>query len=484
MKRFTLRSFSFLLVGMLLFTASCNKENTEEGGESQNTKPEELVIYHFNDAHGSLKNFAKIKTIVDKQRAKTPVLLVSAGDIFSGNPVVDNYPQKGYPMIDMMNFAGVDLTVLGNHEFDYGQTVLSERMEQSEFPWISANITTEGSDIPQPEPYVTLSAEGVDVTFVSFVETGGKEDDIIPSTHPWRVENIVFEPFDEVAPRYTDLREKTQSDVVVALTHLGKFSDFELAETTPFMDLIIGGHSHSILRNEVVNGVPVCQAGGNLSYLGKVTLKFDEQGVIDTVESILIDLNAYSQENEEALEKIAAYEEAVNLEEPLGESAAYHEKSDVGCFYTDAIRQQLQVDITLQNSGGVRAPLDAGPITKREILTIDPFNNGSVIYTLTVDEIENFLASNSDGMYYSGVKITQEGQDVELRDLSGDLLPDEQQMKLGMNDYIPAVHNGFFDNYSPDIQEYTTAELMMHFLMNTDATIDYTGCTNYFRYRK
>ena len=483
MNQFKLRLLSYWLMGVLLLSVSCNKENTGTTGE-QEDNPEELVIFHFNDAHGRLNNFAKIKKIVDNQSEKTPVILVSAGDIFSGNPVVDNYPDKGYPMIDMMNFVGVDLSVLGNHEFDYGETILSQRLEQSEFPWICANITTEGSEIPQPEPWATISREGIDVTFVSFVETGGKEDDVIPSTHPWRVKNFVFKPYEEVVSEYTHIREETQSDVVVALTHLGKYRDFELAETDPFMDVIIGGHSHSILRDEIVNGVPVCQAGDNLNYLGKITVKFNEAGAIDTVESFLIDLNAYAQEDAKALDKINAYEEEVNLDEQLGESGAYHPKSDVGCFYTDAIMRQLQVDITLQNSGGVRAPLDQGPITKREILTIDPFNNGSVIYSLTVGEIEDFLESSGAGMFYAGVKITQEGQDVELRNLSGDLLPDAQEMKLGINDYIAAVHDGFFDNYEPNIQDYTTAELMMQFLRGTDSPIDYTGCTHYFRYSK
>ena len=80
-----------------------------------------------------------------------------------------------------------------------------------------------------------------------------------------------------------------------------------------------------------------------------------------------------------------------NLDEVIGFSEAYHSKSNVGSFYTDVLKKQMNVDITFQNTGGIRSDLNAGDILKREIYSIDPFNNGSVTYTLSIAEIKNFL---------------------------------------------------------------------------------------------
>jgi len=480
MKRIGILKVVFILVVFAVLHSSCSKD---KGTSLVEDKPVsgELVIFHVNDMHGSLENYAKVKHIVDAERKEHPVLLVSAGDIFSGNPVVDNYPEKGYPMVEIMNSLDFDLSVLGNHEFDYGEQVLAQRLEQSAFPWICANITTQGSAVAQPEPYTTLTVENIDVTFVGLVETDGKENEAIPSTHPWRVQNFTFQPYQEVAPSFLSLREEQESDLVVALTHLGKNSDFELAKSYPFMDMIIGGHSHSVLRDEVVNNVPVFQAGSNLRYLGKITVQFTD-GEVTAIEGILINLDAYSQTDSQVEEKIASYKAKVNLDEELGESAAYHGTSDVGCLYTEALRTQLKVDFSLQNTGGIRAPLDAGTITKEEVLTIDPFTNGSVIYTMTVAEVKRFLQETGSGFYYSGVRLAQANQQVLIYDEQGNLLPDTQTLTLGVNDYIPAVHDAYFHS-EPDVQPYTTAELLMMYLRGTTAPVDFTDCRHYFRFQ-
>lgn len=106
-------SFFFLLL-VFAFQISCGDENKKPGNEGG----ENLVIFFVNDQHGRLNNFAKIKHIVDAEEASgSNVLLLSAGDIFSGNPIVDQYRDKGYPIIDIMNRTGFDLSVIGNHEF-------------------------------------------------------------------------------------------------------------------------------------------------------------------------------------------------------------------------------------------------------------------------------------------------------------------------------------------------------------------------------
>ena len=108
---------------------------------SLSAKETQIIIFSTNDMHGSIDNFAKIASYIQKERAKNPnILILSGGDMFSGNPVVDQYPEKGFPMIDLMNRIGYQYEIFGNHEFDYGQEVLNRRMEQANFQFLCANM--------------------------------------------------------------------------------------------------------------------------------------------------------------------------------------------------------------------------------------------------------------------------------------------------------------------------------------------------------
>ncbi len=206
-----------------------------------------LTIFIVNDIHGQIDNFSKVKYIIDKERQKTNVIITSGGDIFSGNPIVDNYPEKGYPIIDIMNRVGFDVSVIGNHEFDYGETNLKNRINQANFNWVCSNVEMNSSGIPQPFEYTTISVDNLKVTFLGLIETDGKDDAIIPSTHPWRVKNLTFERPENVVSKYSNIKEQEDSDLYIALTHIGysknngKLGDYQLAEQFPYFDLIIGG---------------------------------------------------------------------------------------------------------------------------------------------------------------------------------------------------------------------------------------------------
>src|SRR6056297_2216235 len=146
----TIRTIFFLQVIILFFGCSTNNPQQEA---SQN-----LTIFFVNDVHGQLDNFAKVKHIVDQEKETGNVILACSGDVFSGNPVVDNYTEKGFPMIDVMNQTGFDVATIGNHEFDYGIEILKERIEQSDFEWICANLDSGNSVLPQPPAYTTITS--------------------------------------------------------------------------------------------------------------------------------------------------------------------------------------------------------------------------------------------------------------------------------------------------------------------------------------
>lgn len=443
------------------------------------TTAKELTIFHINDQHGRLDNFSKIKYIVDEAKTQTNVLLVCAGDIFSGNPVVDNHEEKGFPMIDLMNKVGFDISVIGNHEFDYGEAILKDRFEQSEFDWVCANVEMNTTGIPEPHEFTSITKNNVKVTFLGLVETNGKENETIPSTHPWRVQNLTFEEYSSVTSNYSTIKDQEQSDLYIALTHLGNSSDENLARNFPYFDLIIGGHSHSI-DNETINNIPIVQAGSNLNYLGKIKLTIKDKEV-ESFTYELIDLNKFSNFDVSLKEIIDSYNEDADLDEVIGHSEAYHSRSGVGSFYTDALRMEMDVDISFQNTGGVRNTLDEGDILKGEIYTIDPFNNGSVTYTMTVKEIKDFLKGSRAAIYYSGIEIEQENGFITISK-DGKVLKDSVNLTLGVNDYIPAVYDTYFTQ-TPTFKPYTTAEAIINYLETTSTSINYSEVNNFFQFQ-
>lgn len=443
----------------------------------EEVKPD-LTIFFVNDQHGQINNFSKVKALVDAAKAEGNALLVSAGDVFSGNPVVDQYSEQGFPMIDIMNQVGFEVAVLGNHEFDFGPDVLEDRISQSQFPWIVANMDASNSAVSQPAPHVTLSVGDLRVTFLGLLETNGKEGDIIPSTHPLKVTDFSFQRHTDVVGNYADLKAQENADVLVALTHLGSGADRELARTTSFFDLIIGGHSHEII-NETVNDVPIAQAGANLQLLGKIELSIENQEVTDVTIST-IDLNNVTATDAALEATIASYNDNPELAAVVGQSEFNHQSWDVGCFYTEALKEYMNVDFTIQNLGGIRAGIDQGPITRFEIFRMDPFNNGSMAFTKTVAEFETFFCQAGQPFLFSGIQVDDSGNDVQILDGNGVPLADDTQLTLGVNDYIVAIYNDFFDVQEADIRDYTTAEAIIGYLQNINATINYEGCVRVF----
>ena len=244
-----------------------------------------IIILHTNDMHAKIDNMGKLAYLADSLRKIFPVVfLVSAGDNFTGNPVVDMVEDIGYPMIDLMNQCGFDLSALGNHEFDMGQEFLEKRIKQASFPFICCNIDVSGSKMAQPKPYVTLKVgNGIEIPFLGILQLG---ENGLPDSHPSRLTGLKFTDGIATAKDYAWLKEKYGS--LIGLTHLGVDTDKELALTMPQFDLIIGGHSHTLIDSlMIVNGVLIVQAGSGLKYVGKTTLMVQNGHITDRREEII-----------------------------------------------------------------------------------------------------------------------------------------------------------------------------------------------------
>ncbi len=418
---------------------------------------ETIVILHTNDEHATIENFGRIAwQRAQLQEEYDHVFLVSAGDIFSGNPVVDQYivhgeDLRGEPIVDLMGMAGYDVVVIGNHEFDYGQEILQQGIDQARFPFILANVYAEAAHLKQPPAYVTLETEaGTVVTFLGLTEVTPAG---IPSTHPGKLEGLEFLDPITTASQYLYLRET--ADLFVALTHLGYEWDQELAATMGELDIIIGGHSHTTITSpQLHNGVLVAQAGENAEYLGKIIVEITAQGDIVSMEGFLIPVGDIAGTAEEVEQRIAYYQEQAeavfarqlnHLLQPLAGNA------ELGSLMADTIVEVLGVDFAFANHGGVRVDSLSDVLTVGDVFRLEPFGNDIVVLPMTPDDIRSLLAFSylrhnqvdlqPGGLHYT-ITVGPDGEieDVELAHPDDTPLQEDSVYEVGLSSYVASTY--------------------------------------------
>jgi 2',3'-cyclic-nucleotide 2'-phosphodiesterase (5'-nucleotidase family) len=214
--------------------------------------------------------------------------------------------------------------------------------------------------------------------------------------------------------------------------------------------------------------------------LGRIDLTIEDRKVTNSSVSF-IDLGGYDSKDEDLAEKIAVYNDAPEFEVVVGYAETYHDRSELGCFYTEALMSYMSVDASFQNGGGIRADIDQGDITAMEIYRMDPFNNGSVIFTLTAGEVSDFFKETGTGLHVSGISFEPSGNRLYILDADGNRYADNDLITIGINDYIPSVHDSYFPLDKAVVQDLTTAETIIEYLKNNN-TVDEEGCDQYYRY--
>ena len=454
---------------------------------SQDTKFTGTVkILHTNDIHCNFSRFPRLAFVVDSIKNENEnVLLLNAGDIFTGNPLVDMNTEKGAQMIELMNKVGFDLSVLGNHEFDYGQEVLAKRISEAKFPFICANVWNQGHNFKLPKPFVQL--KNVDNLTINILGILDNSANWKPETHPKKVKGLVFTNPIETAQKFKHL--KTNCDLFIALTHLGDNEDIELAKKMPAFDVIVGGHSHSKIDTVLmINDVLVTQAGAKLKYLGEITLKF-ENGKLTTKSSRLIELNKNGNVDQEIKELVQKYEQNPMFTEVVGRANEdITGKEELGSFFTDALRFEANLDIAFQNSGGIRVDkLPEGEINMEQILKLDPFGNYLMILEMDLDEIKSLISFSFErwgldlkvsGINYTVTTINDHIESIDLVDYQGNTLDKNKKYIIGLNDYILSSYQ-FKHKDAGTSHGKTTAEVIIDYLKK-QRSISYKGVQRTF----
>lgn len=448
-----------------------------------------LVVLAVNDQHAKIDNYGQLKAAVDQIRSKyNNVLLLSGGDNFTGNPVVDQYSDKGYPIIDLMNIVGFNASAVGNHEFDYGQETLAKRMEQAKFPFLSANIKNHDGTKNAFKPYHDFELNGIKVTVIGAIQLGNAG---LPDSHPSNLKGLSFNDGVDELLNFKHLKESC--NVFIALTHIGFEEDIRLAELMPELDLIMGGHTHTLTKpSHNVNGVYIMQSGSNVRNLSKAIISL-VNGKVVKINTEMLNLADFKPNDRIIEEKLAYYNDNKELNQIIGTSLLPIKGSDeLGSLMTDAVTSLSEVDVAFQNNGGIRIDVLAkGPITVKDIYKLDPFGNEIILFRMTPKEIKSLIfnaykdAGDEIDLQVSGLTYTINSHkgyslnSVELKWPNGKKIKQCKKINVGLNSYIASSYK--FDHKDSGRSLFvTTAETLINYIKDKPE-IEYNNVKRAFK---
>lgn len=461
-----------------------------------------VTIVSTNDFHGALEGSVQSFSRPDKVggadyvtgyinivRQENPggTLWLDAGDAMQGT-LISNY-FYGASVIDAFNAGGVDAMAIGNHEFDWGQEVLADREAQAEFPFLAANIfyakengnpnSGHGGRPHWAKPYVILEANGVKVGVIGI---GNPETPSV--ANPILVNNLVFldgaEAVNEVIPEV----EAEGATMIVVLAHIGGFfpnfnegiKDLACGVSSDKVDLIVSGHTHSRI-DDVLCDIPVVQAYSGGTAFARVDFTVDTA----TGEAASYFMNfAPTTTYQTRFGSPAKYHGVTVVPDPavqaivmdyaaeveaikntvVGETTApitrnYRYESAMGDWITDIMRSyDPSIDFAFTNSGGLRADIDAGPITFGEIFAAQPFDNTLVLVQLSGTELRAFMEQGVSGLHgviqVSGLSFTFNYDLPRGSRIIGDIIDDSTGMPINPTEEYTIAVNDFMANGGDD----------------------------------
>ncbi len=429
----------------------------------------DITILHVNDTHGHIVPYLDksvdpdrpvggaqyLAKMVERERDANPggTILLSAGDMFQGTPVSNLF--HGKPVVEIMNTMSYDAMALGNHEFDWGQDILQSIISSASFPVLSANVFESGGrPIRGVKPYVMLKRKGLRIAVI-----GTTTPDTYYSSKPGNLTGLTFVPPEQVLPAIIRRVRAQGASIVVALTHDGLDSDRELARKVRGIDIIVGGHSHTVLIDPVIeSGTVIVQAGSNGVYLGVLHIAFDPKmkKILDVTrkdELRLVSPATEDRPDPNVARIVDKYEERVKTEFSKVVGTAVVDltrnrtgESDLGDVVADAMREASGAQIAFQNAGGVRADILKGPITVEAIFTALPFDNDLVSMDLTGEQIAELLeesVSSGNLLQVSGMRLVYDpakpaGARVVSMAIEGKPIESRATYRVVTNDFLAA----------------------------------------------
>lgn len=353
-----------------------------------------VTIYHTNDMHGYVtesENVIGLAKIAALKESNDHSILVDAGDATQGLPIASL--SKGADIIRLMNVAGYDVMVAGNHEFDFGIDVLKQNVAAANFPILGANVYYNESPLLQDQTIIEKAGYRIGFFGISTTQTAS-------STNPEGMQGVTFANEIETATAQVQSLEAQDVDAIIAIVHCGNgdapVTSQMIVQEVDGIDVIIDGHSHT-QENETIGDTLIVQTGSNGSAIGQLELTFDGENLMakETLKTAadLVDVKPLATvENEIA--SINASQEAI-LNTPVTSfnttlragsvnnvAITRVVETNLGDLVTDAFKEKgekiskgAMPVVAVENGGGIREKMPNGTITRRDLMAAFPFSN-------------------------------------------------------------------------------------------------------------
>ncbi|RJX71605.1 bifunctional UDP-sugar hydrolase/5'-nucleotidase [Vibrio sinensis] len=499
-----------LSAAILATLAGCATSSTQEWEADKTYK---LTVLHTNDNHGRFwenkygeYGMAARKTLIDELRADIQadggsVLLLSGGDINTGVPESDL--QDAEPDFKGMSKIGYDAMALGNHEFDNPLEVLFQQEEWANFPMLSANIYDKKTGERLFQAYQMFNKQGIKIAVI-----GLTTEDTAKIGNPEYIGGVEFrDPKVEAKKLIAEIKETEKPDLIFAVTHMGHYEDGNRGINAPGdvtlarylnegdLDMIVGGHSQEPVcmespnvvnmdfqpgdecKPDIQNGTYIVQAHEWGKYVGRADYEF-RNGELEMVSYDLIPVNLKKKvkvngekkrvlvadeiaQDAELLEFLRPYQEKgqdqlnVKIAETNGllvgdRNIVRFEQTNLGRLIAASHMQRAKADFAVMNSGGVRDSIEAGDVTYKDVLTVQPFANILTYTDMNGQEVLDYLnvvgtkpADSGAYAQFAGLSMTVENGKVSNVYIGGKQLRLDQMYRFTVPSYNAAGGDGY-----------------------------------------
>ena len=359
-----------------------------------------VTVLYFTDLHeiaplddGARGGVARLGTVVQGVRAENPDTIVIFGGDLVGGTLFGEF--QGAPLVEALNLIGIDYANFGQHEFDFGADVTRQRVAESDFQWLTANLVEAGTTAS----FMALPAS---VTR----EVGGMTIGIIGTTTAMDTTSAFGEvdelPVVEAVEREVVSLQERGAEFIIAVTQQDFAADRALLAAVAGVDLVLGEEqSETVTAIEVVGQRAIAKSAGNITSVVRVDIEPAAHPAL-TLRAIPIDANVAEDDELAALstsymqqldERLAESVGASSVDLDAGAQLNRHQETVLGSLIADAFRASLGADLGLMNGGGVRSDrvYPAGELTLRDLTEILPFGNTVVLIEVTGQQLWDAL---------------------------------------------------------------------------------------------
>ena len=419
-----MRKFLSVLLAMaMVLSLTVTSFAADTAADAKAEMAGKTVILHTNDVHGAVEGYAYIAQLKADYEAKgAEVILVDAGDFSQGTTYVSS--TKGADAVTMMNAAGYDVVTLGNHEFDYGYAQLKENMSKAKFKVVCADVFNEDGTPIFDASYTYTTKSGVKVGFF-----GMETPETQTKANPALIKGLTFATGDAFTKAAADqVAALKDADVVICLAHLGvdgeskPYRSADLYAAVKGIDFIVDGHSHTVMTKGE-KGEPIQSTGTAFANIGVIVIddaskKIESNSLFEIKEDTAKDATvaAAAKTIVDRVDKeygVVFAKSEVTLNGAKAPNGNRDSETNNGDLITDAMlwkvmqnKEGLTVDadhvVAITNGGGIRAAIEPGDVTKKDINTVLPFGNTVVTIYITGEELLEVLEASTYSLPVGG----------------------------------------------------------------------------------